>query len=85
MPDTPHEGVGAFAGDAKNTAPQPAAVAGGTFKFKLALNGVPIGWLGLEGRKVSGPLWSIQKSKPRPFNGTRTVGPLIFSIPMVAI
>ena len=47
MPE--HEGVPEFVGDVKNTAPEPTSVSGDTFKFKLAVKGVPIGWLGLGG------------------------------------
>ena len=60
METKPHLGDKEFVGPVKNTgaaAPEKAAVAGlgagvraaGSFKYKLSLNGVPIGWLGKGG------------------------------------
>ena len=55
MESNPHDGTGAFSGGMTNTAEEPAAAgAVGQFKFKLARNGIHIGWIGLGG---SQQLW----------------------------
>jgi hypothetical protein len=48
MERNPHEGTGAFTGGLTNTAPEPSTPIG-QFKFKLARNGIPIGFIGLTG------------------------------------
>jgi len=67
MPTTPNQGVGAFAGDANNRAPQPTTVTGSTFKFRLYANLAPIGWLGLGG---ASSVWACvvdKKEQATPF------------------
>jgi len=46
----PHVGDKQFVGTEKNTGPAPQGLkAVGTFKYRLSLNGAPIGWLGKGG------------------------------------
>jgi hypothetical protein len=56
METKPHEGNGAFSGGMTNTGREPTARGAlepgarvGQFKFKLARNGIDIGWVGLTG------------------------------------